>query len=578
MKLAWLSNDPWTNSGYGMQTRLILPRLRDAGHDICMLSNWGLQGGKIEWKGIPCYPCFMAPHATDVLIPHANEFFGGPQHGLVISLLDIWVADATPFALTHWLAWTPVDHDPISDVILNKLKTGHALPVSLSKWGQTQLRTAGLENADYIPCVIDTKIMKPGDQNAARELLGLPKDSFIVGMVAVNKGTPSRKSFPEVLSAFKKFHDVHPDSYLYLHTEITGKVAGNGLFLRTLVDTLDIPKEAVIFADQYKYIVGYPEEEMAAIFQSIDVLCSPSMAEGFGVPIVEAQAAGKPVITSQHSSMPELTKVGWSVDGPPVYLPIGAWAILPNVDQITAALFEAHEKRGDPVMAQEAREFALQFDVDTVIRDFWLPKIAGLESEIKPYEIVPEMEYFRELYGLQLRHRYHTFLRALDMLTRGNNGRVIVETGTMRGAEVWQTDGGSTYLFAEYASKNNGKVYSVDISPISIAKSKLSTLQWTDYVTHHEGDSVSYLESFPDKIGLLYLDSLDCTEAEQEAQEHQRNELLAAWNKLEPGSIVLLDDNSVGAGGKTVLSKQVLKERGAECLVDAYQSLWRIPA
>jgi glycosyltransferase involved in cell wall biosynthesis/predicted O-methyltransferase YrrM len=573
MKLAWLSNDPWTSSGYGKQTRLLLPKLQEAGHEICFLSNWGLQGGILEWRGIKCYPFFQAVHATDVLIPHIDNFFGAVDDGLVISFLDIWMADARPFALTNWLAWTPVDHEPVCQTVLNKLQGGGAIPVSCSQWGKKQLEQAGLD-AGYIPCAIDSKLLKIGDKRAARQALGLPTDAFIAAMVAVNKGSPSRKSFPEVYVAFKRLLDMHDDALLYIHSETTGVPAGNGLNLRELQRFVGIPEGKVIYADQYKYLEGYSDEEMVNVFQAMDVLCSPSMAEGFGVPIVEAQACGKPVIVSNCTSMPELCQFGTVVNGQNIYLPVGAWALHPNVDEIVDGMIYAYENHEDQDLQLQARSFALGFDVDLVVEEFWKPKLASLEQQIKPYEIMPEMDYFKQEYALKLKHRYKTFLRALDMLARSPNGKVIVETGTMRTKGRFQADGGSTYLFGEFASKLGGRVHSVDISSSALANAKEQTTSFSEFISFHEGDSIDFLHRFEDAIGLLYLDSLDCIDAERASQEHQLHELRAAWQHLQPGAIVLLDDNAVGDGGKTRLSKQYLEKQGAECLVDAYQSLW----
>ena len=45
--------------------------------------------------------------------------------------------------------------------------------------------------------------------------------------------------------------------------------------------------------------------ELQAIYQMAEVMVYPSFFEGFGLPVLEAQASGCPVITSDISSMPE---------------------------------------------------------------------------------------------------------------------------------------------------------------------------------------------------------------------------------------------------------------------------------
>ncbi len=50
----------------------------------------------------------------------------------------------------------------------------------------------------------------------------------------------------------------------------------------------------------------YPENDIVEIYNLAEVLLLPSFCEGFGLPILEAQACGTPVITSNVSSMLEV--------------------------------------------------------------------------------------------------------------------------------------------------------------------------------------------------------------------------------------------------------------------------------
>ena len=46
-------------------------------------------------------------------------------------------------------------------------------------------------------------------------------------------------------------------------------------------------------------------EELQTIYQMAEIMVYPSFFQGFGLPVLEAQASGCPVITSNISSMPE---------------------------------------------------------------------------------------------------------------------------------------------------------------------------------------------------------------------------------------------------------------------------------
>jgi glycosyltransferase involved in cell wall biosynthesis len=53
-------------------------------------------------------------------------------------------------------------------------------------------------------------------------------------------------------------------------------------------------------------VVGYlPDEEAAAIVRGARVFVYPSVYEGFGIPPLEAMAAGTPVVAAKTSSLPE---------------------------------------------------------------------------------------------------------------------------------------------------------------------------------------------------------------------------------------------------------------------------------
>ena len=54
-------------------------------------------------------------------------------------------------------------------------------------------------------------------------------------------------------------------------------------------------------------LLGYVDDtQLARLYQAASVFLFPSLEEGFGIPVLEAMAAGAPVVTSNVSSMPEV--------------------------------------------------------------------------------------------------------------------------------------------------------------------------------------------------------------------------------------------------------------------------------
>jgi alpha-1,3-rhamnosyl/mannosyltransferase len=55
-----------------------------------------------------------------------------------------------------------------------------------------------------------------------------------------------------------------------------------------------------------RYLGYLPEEDLPAVMAGASVFLYPSYYEGFGFPVLEAMAAGAPVVTSNVSALPEI--------------------------------------------------------------------------------------------------------------------------------------------------------------------------------------------------------------------------------------------------------------------------------
>jgi glycosyltransferase involved in cell wall biosynthesis len=374
MKILWYSNAPWTGTGYGQQTDLFTQRLKKAGHEVAIAANYGLEGAKIDWDGIPVYPRGYDTWSNDIVPLHVKHFFRG-ERGMVVTLCDQWVLRGEGWREMDMAAWTPVDHQPLPPKVLAALKANEATPVAMSKWGEERMLNAGLENVMYVPHGIDTRVFKPMKEfegTPVRKFFGVPDDKFVFGMNAANKGNHKiRKSFPEAFTAFSMIHAKYPDTLLFLHTEKFGHTMG--VDLARLATACGIPDDAIRFTDQYAYRLGLQNDVLAALYNTWDCLLAPSMGEGFGIPVIEAQACGIPVIVSDFSAQPELVGSGWTVSGVRDWDEgQGSFLFLPDVIEIAAAMEDAVSGGGD---RKKARQFALGYDADTVFEEFWVPVI-----------------------------------------------------------------------------------------------------------------------------------------------------------------------------------------------------------
>ncbi|HPC93153.1 MAG TPA: glycosyltransferase, partial [Myxococcota bacterium] len=304
MRILASSNSLHAPTGYGTQMRGLLPRLQRAGHDIAMFAWYGLEGAPLHAGPIKMYPKGKHPFGADLIGHHVMDF----KADIVLTLQDIWTLPEMFEARcgVPWVCWFPVDHYPAPPPVVARARES-SYPVTYSLFGQRAMQEAGVKTT-YIPHGIDLDVFKPADKKEARKRLGLPENIFLADMVAANKDVPSRKALCENILAFKMFHEKHPDSMLYLHTAMFSQT---GINLLSYLKTIKLEEDTVRCVDQYKYETGQLSDNyMALIYQASDVHLGAAMGEGFGLPILEAQACGCPVITTNFSSMTELTWYG----------------------------------------------------------------------------------------------------------------------------------------------------------------------------------------------------------------------------------------------------------------------------
>ena len=196
MRLTWLSNAPWTATAYGSQTGMITQRLVKRDHPVAVTSNFGHDGPAVNWNGVTVFGRSYHPYAMDIIYGHAKTW----NADAILTLLDLQVMELDGLRGQKWIAWVPIDHQTIPGVIWNNLQHADAV-ITMSKHASGEMDKTGREYF-YIPCAIDTRVYKPLERSAARAALQLPLDKFVVGMVAMNKGSPSRKAFHQNIAAF----------------------------------------------------------------------------------------------------------------------------------------------------------------------------------------------------------------------------------------------------------------------------------------------------------------------------------------------------------------------------------------
>jgi glycosyltransferase involved in cell wall biosynthesis len=118
----------------------------------------------------------------------------------------------------------------------------------------------------------------------------------------------------------------------------------------------------------------------------MDVHALVSMGEGFGIPTLEAQSCGTPVIVSGWTASQELCFSGEAVDVKHSYrywTPLASYQWLPNPGAIAAAFERAYTRPGS---REKARKGALEYDADLVMQKYWTPVLAEIAEDVALWE------------------------------------------------------------------------------------------------------------------------------------------------------------------------------------------------
>lgn len=395
MSIHLASNAVWAQTGYGVQAKLMLPRFQKMGYGVSMTAYYGLQGHTLKINDMLVFPVGHHPYGQDVCA--ANAIMA--QADILMTLVDIWVCEPQNYGKVPWVPYFPIDSGSVSPLIRLKLPSMFQ-GITFSKSAQKLIELEGFETL-YVPHCVDTQVFHPIDRAAAFEDMNahipqkIDKDKFLVSMVAMNKGQPSRKAFTQHIRAFKELHDRHPDSAMYIHCTkgANGENGGVDLTAYCKFVGLEIGKD-IFFPDELTILNGYPDEFLNSVYNASDVLASVTMGEGFGVPILEAQACGCPVITGDWTAMPEITFSGWKVhqsEAQEWWTTLGAIQYSPNWQAIHNCMEQAYQKKGNQFMRDKAFKGAKQFDADIVVEKYWRPALETIQKKLQERPVFSEV-------------------------------------------------------------------------------------------------------------------------------------------------------------------------------------------
>lgn len=140
----------------------------------------------------------------------------------------------------------------------------------------------------------------PDAQQAAQRHFGLAARPYVLFV----GGVSPHKDLPTAFRALAALRERGID----LDFGIAGDVAGDRFYTRP--DELRMLAAELGITDRVKWLGFVPDDDLAALLTGALALVFPSLAEGFGLPVVEAAACGCPVAASDASNAAELIGAG----------------------------------------------------------------------------------------------------------------------------------------------------------------------------------------------------------------------------------------------------------------------------
>lgn len=393
---------PKTSTGYGTVWENLLKRWIDAKPDwkFFHVSWQGRDRPHQTIEGYTILPIASKEYGVDTVEPYLLQI----NPDILLTLGDVGVQAGFidgVFAARKkgwrgkWIAYSPIDTHTWEYVFWDKIFEIPDVNVAMANHGELMMKKHNVHDVKLIPHGVDTKKYKPlAEKTQLKASKGLEK-KFVVGFVGRNQ---RRKMIANMMRGFSKFSKGKDDVCLLLHTD---KEAVGGSLSGWSIPSLVAKYNAEEDPETVKHLkIKMTKEELNVItrqliqpksmnehYNLMDVFCFATGGEGFGLPGIECQASGTPLMQTDHSTGFELTgegQIGFLI---PVLKDIygryvaeignnGVENVVPDDIEIAKILETLYLdwKNGGKLLKERsemARKFALKYDWD-LVAPLWL--------------------------------------------------------------------------------------------------------------------------------------------------------------------------------------------------------------
>ncbi len=388
-------DDAYTSTGYGQIWENLLTRWTKLKPDWKFYHcGWQTHDREHETKeGYISLPVMKQEYGFDTVLPYLLRY----KPDVLLTMADVGITagfiDAVGEARKkgwsgRWFCISLFDTETWENMLWSKILDFPDVNIAGAKNGEIHMTKNNVKNVRYIPLGVDTKRYYPlSNVEQLKERFNL-QGKFVVGFVGKNQ---RRKMQAYLLKAFARFSKGKNDVTLLLHTDVE---SGHGWSVPCLIakyekdfdPELEKPKPKVITTNQNLDVVARQRistEAMNEIYNLMDVFCYSVGGEGFGLPGIECQSAGVPLMMTNYSSAIEI------VSEEDLLIPVlkdchdrrvteigcnGVENAIPDDIATTELLEKMYKewKEGKLISRKEkARNFALKYDWD-FIADKWI--------------------------------------------------------------------------------------------------------------------------------------------------------------------------------------------------------------
>lgn len=329
MKIFFMGDSPGVDTGFGVVSKNLLTGLHKLGHEIVVLgiNEYGSDPRKAREFPFLIYPCDKGGPEQVYGFHKLWPIVEAEQPDILFILNDPWL-------IQRYVEMRPPKHNPAMKIVgyyptdsaplkpaWLKVLNGLDAQICYTKYAEGVVTTSNGSRPDNLHQLyhgVNTTKFFPINKFEARQKLGIPKEVFVVGMVARNQ---PRKRFDLLMMAFAEFSKDKPEAKLYLHTGLQDV----GFDIIDIARQLNIGNKLILTEDLAPN-KGVSEERLNLIYNSFDINTLISLGDGFCLPVAESMSTGCPQLVSGHSALQEL--VGDSGSG--LVVKNAAWLMNPG--------------------------------------------------------------------------------------------------------------------------------------------------------------------------------------------------------------------------------------------------------